>query len=151
MTFTQNIKTDAHENLLLAAYFQTIYPTDFGSTFTPSARSVYYSLHTGDPGVNGAQNTTEAQGGSFGYSRPSEGATNANFTVASAQATNVNSESFGLFTAGAASETYTHLGIGSGASGAGVLFYRALLQTSLLCEESSSPTLEVGDLIVGEK
>lgn len=152
MAFTSGIKTNDHEDMLLKAFFQNTYPTDFGGSYTPSVRSVFIGLCTADPGVNGTQLTSEAQGGagSNGYVRDGEQANSTNFPVTSQQAKNGTDMTFGTFTGGASTETYTHAAIGSLNTTAGTLYYRGLLQTSLVGGVGAAPVLEATKLIIGE-
>ncbi len=152
MAFTSGIKTNDHEEMLLKAFFQNTYPTDFGGTYSPTGRSVFIGLCTADPGVNGAQNTNEAQGGAGnnGYARGGDSALVADFPVTSSQAKNTDDLTFGTFTGGASSETYTHASIGTASTGAGTLYYRATLQTALAGTVGSAPVLEATKLIIGE-
>lgn len=152
MAFTSGIKTNDHEEMLLKAFFQNTYPTDFGGSYTPSANQCFIGLCTADPGVNGTQLTNEAQGaaGTNGYARDGDATNSTNFPVTSSQAKNANDMTFGTFTGGASSETYTHASIGSNNTGAGTLYYRATLQTALAGGVGSSPVLEATKMIIGE-
>lgn len=81
-----------------------------GST---AAGSLYISLHTADPGRAGLQTTSEAT--YTGYARLAIVRSSAGWTVAGNQASNAAVATFNICTAG--SNTITHFGIGTDASG----------------------------------
>jgi hypothetical protein len=110
------------------------------------ATNLYVSLHTGDPGEAGAQNTSEAAYTS--YARVAVARTSGGWTVASGAVTNAAAIQFPQATGG--SETITHFGVGTGASGAGYLLYSGALTASLAVSNGIQPEFAAGDLDITE-
>lgn len=90
-----------------------------------TAGNLYMTLHTADPGVAGAQNTSEF--GYTGYARIAVPRTSSDWTYAltagvGAQMKNTNALTFGKMTAGTGG-TALYWGIGTDSSGAGNLLW----------------------------
>ena len=129
-------KSNAAENALLQLFFNNV---DFatigdagGLQNSATAGNFYISLHTADPGEAGNQTTSEATYGS--YARVAVARTVGGWTVSGATAINAAQITFPESTLG--TNIITYFGIGTEASGAGVLMYSGAL--------SSSRTVEVG-------
>ncbi len=140
--------TNAFETALLTLYFNNTDHANIGDAAglqnSTAAGSFYVSLHTADPGEAGAQNTTEAT--YTGYARVAVARSGAGWTIASANASNAAAITFGLCTAG--SDTITHFGIGSDASGVGNLFFKGALTASRNISAGITPSFAIGELDV---
>lgn len=110
-----------------------------GST---TAGVFYVSLHTANPNETGSQNTTEAAYGS--YARVSVARSTAGWTVASGVGDNDAAITFAQAASG--SETETHFGLGSDASGAGNLFLWGALTAGLAVSALITPSFAAGSL-----
>lgn len=108
--------------------------------------NLYVSLHIADPAETGAQNTNEANYGS--YARVAVARTTGGWTVSGNQATNAAAVVFPEATSGA--NTITHVGIGTASSGAGKLLYKGELTNPLSVSLGIEPRFEIGDLILDE-
>jgi hypothetical protein len=105
--------------------------------------SLFMSLHTADPDEAGSQTTSEVA--YTGYARVAVARSGVGFTVtgnAVALAADVN---FPAGTGG--SGTATHWGIGTAASGAGVLLYKGAISPSIVCGAGVTPALTAGTLV----
>ena len=114
--------------------------------FCAPATNLYVSLHTGDPGEAGAQNTSEATYTS--YARVAVARTSSGWTVASGAATNAAEVAFPACTGG--SNTITHWGVGTASSGAGALLYKGALSASLAVSNGITPRFAAGDIDITE-
>jgi hypothetical protein len=104
---------------------------------TPLA-NLYLSLHTGDPGVNGNQQTNEC--GYTGYERVAVPRDGTGFTVTGASVSPAANTDFPEATAG--SETATHFAIGTAASGAGKLLYAGSITPNIAISSGVVPRLK---------
>lgn len=96
--------------------------------------NLYISLHTADPGASGNQTTSEAAYGS--YARVALVRTSSGWTVTNNVITPVATVTFPAPTSG--SETELFIGIGSAASGTGVLYMRGSLSPGLVVASGGS-------------
>jgi hypothetical protein len=96
-----------------------------GST---TAGSLYFSLHTADPGEAGTQSTNEANYTS--YARVAVARSSAGFTVTTNQVVNAAAIQFPAPTAG--TNTLLYWGLGVAASGATALLYKGPLSSAPL-------------------
>lgn len=109
-----------------------------------AAGSLYLSLHTGDPGEAGTQETNEIS--YTGYARVAVARSSAGFTVSGNSVVLAGDEDFGKMTAGAGG-TVTHFGVGTASSGAGVLLYKGTTDPDILVEAGTIPRLEAATSI----
>ena len=127
-------KSDAWETGLLELLFKNTNFANVGDATglrgSTTAGSLYISLHTADPGEGGSQTTNECNYTSYARVAVTRGA---GFTVTgnsvspAANATFPNpSNTTNL------SQTATHFGIGTAASGAGVLLYKGALSPTIV-------------------
>ena len=137
--------TASMANNLLDLYFTNVAHANIGdaSGLQPSAGagSFYISLHTADPSA-GNQTTSEADYTS--YARVAVARSGAGWTVSAANVSNAAAVTFPAATGG--SNTITHFGIGSAASGAGVLFWSAALDASRVVSSGITPEFAIGEL-----
>lgn len=113
-----------------------------GLVGSSSAGVFYVSLHTADPGESGNQSTSEAS--YTGYARVSVARTSGGWTVSGNNASNTAAIQFGACTAG--SNTVTHVGIGTDASGSGYLLFSGALTASLAVSAGITPQFAIGEL-----
>lgn len=114
-----------------------------GST---SAGNFQISLHTADPGEAGTQVTSETS--YTGYGRVAVARSAGGFTVsgtAPTQAANAATITFGQCTAGSA--TLTHVGVGQNSSGAGAMWLKGALTSSLAVSVNIQPSFSAGALV----
>lgn len=137
-------KTNTFENDLLLLVFNN---TDIaligdaaGLQNSAAAGSLYISLHTADPGEAGSQTTNETA--YTNYVRVGVARSGSGWTVSGNQVSNAAAIAFAA--CGVTGATITHFGIGTDASGAGKLLYKASLGTVL---QGAFTAIAAGDLI----
>mgnify|MGYP003423081988 FL=1 len=137
--------TNSFENSLLLLIFNGTTIANIADNAASSpATDLYISLHTGDPGEAGSQNTTEASYTS--YARVAVARTSGGFTVSGNNAS--NTAAVILPTATGGSNTLTHFGIGLSSSGAGTLLFKGALDDTLAISNGITPRFEIGELDV---
>lgn len=140
-------KTNTAENAILLLVFNATTWNGLAENDTTSPNTdLYVSLHTGDPGEAGAQNTSEATYGS--YARVAVVRTGSGWTVSGNTVTNAALVQFPQCSSG--SETITHVGVGLGSSGSTVLLYKGALSASLAVSSGIQPQFAIGALSVSE-
>lgn len=108
-----------------------------------TAGSLYFSLHTADPGEGGDQTTNEIAYTS--YARVAVARSAAGWTVtADAVAVDAN-VTFPAGTGG--SGTATHWGLGTASSSTGVLLYKGTITPNIVCGNGVTPTLTAGTVV----
>lgn len=141
-------KSTSASNSVLALIFNATTWADIAENDTSSpAANLYLSLHTADPGVGGSQLTNETAYTNYvriavarttgGWDAPSGGAT-ANAALAQ------------FAQCGASGATLTHVAIGTGAAGAGLVLYAGALSSSLAVANGIQPQFAAGALDVTE-
>lgn len=140
-------KSNAHENSYLLLLFHN---TDFaligdaaGLQNSATTGSLYFSLHTADPGEAGDQTTNEVAYTS--YARVAVARTSGGFTVSTNTVSLVSNVTFPAGTGG--SGTATHWGLGASSSGAGVLLYKGSISPSIVCGNGVTPQLTAGTVV----
>jgi hypothetical protein len=140
-------KSNAWENGLLLLTFNN---TDFatvgdatGLRGSSAAGSLYFSLHTADPGETGTQTTSEAAYTS--YARVAVARSGSGFTVTANAVATAADVSFPPGTGG--SGTATHFGIGTSASGTGVLLYKGPINPGIVLGDGITPVLNAGTVV----
>lgn len=141
--------SNAFETAILQHVFQNAAIANIGDAggLQPSATagSLYISLHTADPGEAGTQSTSEA--GYTSYARVAVARSGGAWTVSGNEAENAAAINFPAATGGTAS--CTHFGIGTAASGAGVLLFSgALTGGTLVVSSGTTPSFAAGALTV---
>lgn len=111
-----------------------------GST---TAGSLYFSLHTADPGEAGDQTTNEIAYTS--YARKDVARSGAGFTVTGNAVATAAATTFPAGTGG--SGTATHWGLGTASSGAGVLLYKGTISPNIVCGSGVTPQLAAGTCV----
>jgi len=140
--------TNTAETNLLKLIFQNIAWANIGdvSGLQPSgaAGNLYISLHTSDPGETGDQTTNECNYTS--YARVAVVRSGSGWTVSGDNCSNAAAVAFPQCTGG--SNTATHFGIGTDASGAGNLIASGALDASLAISNGITPQFDIGELDV---
>jgi len=113
---------------------------------TAPITNLYVSLHTADPGATGNQTTSEAA--YTGYARVAVARTTGGWSITGETITNVGTVAFPASTSGPEVETW--FGVGSAASGVGVLFWAGQLTASLTVNNGITPSFAAGQLSVIE-
>lgn len=136
-------KSNTFENDLLLLLFNNTAIADIGDVAglraTTTAGSLYWSLHTADPGEAGTAITSETA--YTGYARVAGARSGAGFTVTGNSVSPPANVDFGECTAspGAA---ITHFGIVNTASGAGKLLYSGTVTPNVTMAVSVIPRLK---------
>lgn len=104
---------------------------------TSPLTNVYVSLHTADPGAAGNQTTSEAAYGS--YARVAVARTSGGWTVSTNTVVPVATISFPAAASG--SETETYAGLGSAASGTGLLWFSGAISPTIAVSTGVTPQL----------
>jgi hypothetical protein len=137
-------------------YLKAVYQAVFSDLATiwqnagSPATNLYISLHTANPGATGTQSTSEATyGGGTGYARVAVARTSAGFTITGETITNAAAINFGACVGGTG-ETETYVGIGTAASGAGILLWFGALTSSLAVNNGITPSIAIGALSITE-
>ena len=140
--------TNAFETALLTLYFNNTDHANIGDAAglqnSTAAGSFYVSLHTADPGEAGSQNTTEAT--YTPYARVAVARSGAGWTISGNNVSNTAAITFAACSSG--SDTITHFGIGSDASGVGNLFFKGALTASRNISAGITPSFAIGELDV---
>ena len=105
--------------------------------------NLYLSLHTGDPGEAGNQETSECAYTS--YARVAVARTSGGFTVSGNAATLAANVDFTEATGG--SETATHFAVGTAASGTGKVLYSGTVTPNIVISTGVTPRLTTGTSI----
>jgi hypothetical protein len=136
------------ETAILQLYFNNTDHANIGDAAglqnSASAGSFYISLHTADPTETGSQTSSEATYTS--YARVAVARSGAGWTVSGANASNAAAINFPACTGG--TNSITHFGIGSDASGAGNLFFKGALGATLSVSSGITPSFAIGELDV---
>lgn len=140
-------KTNTWETGLLSLLFENTTFSGVGdATGLPGAAtagSLYFSLHTSDPGEAGDQTTNEIAYTS--YARVAVARSSSGWTV-SGNAVAVDADvTFPAGTGG--SGTATHWGLGTASSGAGKLLYKGAISPNIVCGSGVTPQLTAGTVV----
>ena len=131
-------KTTTWANDLLKLVFQSTPVANLAdNAATSPLTNLYISLHTADPGVAGAQNTSEAA--YTGYARVAVARSAVGWTVTGNSVSPAATIVFPAATAG--SETETFWGIGVAATGAGTLLYSGSITPGIVVSNGVTPEL----------
>lgn len=140
-------KSNAFETAFLSHIFENANIALIGDATgvrgSTTAGSLYFSLHTGDPGEAGDQTTSEVTYTS--YARVAVARSSSGWTV-SGNAVAVDADvTFPAGTGG--SGTATHWGLGTDSSGAGLLLYKGTISPSIVCGNGVTPKLTAGTVV----
>lgn len=137
-------KTNAFETAFLSHLFENANIANIGDATgirgSTTAGSLYFSLHTSDPGEAGDQTTNEIAYTS--YARVAVARSSSGWTV-SGNAVSVDADvTFPAGTGG--SGTATHWGLGAESTGAGTLLYKGTISPNIVCGNGVTPKLTAG-------
>ncbi len=140
-------KSNAFETALLSHIFENadiaLIGDAAGLQNSATAGSLYFSLHTADPTDAADQTTSEVAYTS--YARVAVARSSSGWTV-SGNAVAVDADV--VFPAGTGgSGTATHWGLGTDASGAGLLLYKGAISPSIVCGNGVTPRLTAGTVV----
>lgn len=136
--------TTAGANAYAKLLFQAVAIANIADNAASSPlTNLYLSLHTADPGAGGNQTTNEAAYGS--YARVAVARTTGGWAVTGNVVNPLATVNFPTATSG--SETELFVGIGSAASGAGVLYMRGSLSPGIVVTAGAPPVLTTGTSI----
>lgn len=132
------------ENALLLLLFNaTTFANVAINATTSPITNVYVSLHTADPGESGSQSTSETTYTS--YARAAVARSSGGWTVTNNSVSPAAAIPFPAGTGG--SGTVTHFGVGSAASGAGVLWFSGTVTPNITVGSGVTPSLTTGTAI----
>lgn len=140
-------KSNAFETAFLSHIFENadiaLVGDATGVRGSTTAGSLYFSLHTSDPGEAGDQTTNEVAYTS--YARVAVARSGSGWTVTgNAVAVDAN-VTFPAGTGG--SGTATYWGLGTSASGAGLLLFKGSISPSIVCGSGVTPQLTAGTCV----
>jgi hypothetical protein len=140
-------KSNTHETDYLKLIFNNVTMTLVGDAAgilkSVADGSLYFSLHTADPGEAGDQTTSEVAYTS--YARVAVARTTGGFTVTGNAVALVANVTFPAGTGG--SGTAGFWGIGASASGVGKLLYKGAISPSIVCGSGVTPQLTAGTVV----
>jgi hypothetical protein len=146
-------KSNAWQNDILLLLFNNTTAPNIGDVTglvgSGTVGNLYVSLHTADPTAAGNQTSNEAN--YTGYARVAVARTSGGWTVSGSsptQVTNAGTVTFPLCTGG--TNTVTYVGVGTAASGAGVLLYSGPLSSSLAISNNITPAFSATALVLTE-
>jgi hypothetical protein len=140
-------KSNAFETAFLSHLFENADIANVGDATglrgSTTAGSLYWSLHTADPGEAGDQTTNEIAYTS--YARVATARSSSGWTV-SGNAVSVDADvTFPAGTGGTG--TATHWGLGTSSSGAGTLLYKGAIDPDIVCGNGVTPKLNAGQVV----
>jgi len=140
-------KSNTHETDYLKLIFNnttmSLVGDATGVVGSGAAGSLYFSLHTADPGEAGDQTTSEVAYTS--YTRVAVARTTGGFTVSGNAVSLVANVTFPAGTGG--SGTAAYWGVGASSSGAGKLLYKGAISPSIVCGSGVTPQLTAGTVV----
>lgn len=137
-------KSNAFENSLLKLIFNATAIANLADNAASSPlTNLYVSLHTADPGEAGDQSTSEATYTS--YARVAVIRTSGGWTVTNNSVSPVANIDFPNCTGG--TNTITYFGVGTAASGAGVLYYSGTVTPNISVSSGVTPRLTTSSTI----
>lgn len=140
-------KSNSLENGLLELIFKNTNFANVGDATglrgSTTAGSLYFSLHTADPGEAGDQTTSETTYTT--YARVAVARSGAGFTVTANSVSPAADVTFPAGTGGGG--TVTHFGVGTASSGAGVLLYKGTVTPNIVTGSGITPKLTTATAI----
>lgn len=138
-------KGNTFENDLLKLIFNaTAIANIADNAGTSPLTNLYVSLHTGDPGEDGNQTTSEVS--YTGYARVAVERTSDGWTVTNNSVSPAADITFGQMTEGTGG-TVTHAAIGTASSGTGKILYKGSLSASIEVTTGVTPIIGAGSTI----
>jgi len=141
-------KSDVFENDLLKLIFNGTTIANLANNATSSPlTNLYVSLHTADPGEAGNQSTSEVSTAVYvGYTRVAVARTSGGWTVTANSVSPVANIDFPACTGGTGA-TISFFGVGSAASGTGVLYYSGSVSPPIGVVNGVTPRLTTASTI----
>jgi hypothetical protein len=140
-------KSSAWANALLLLLFQNTNAANIGDATglrgSSTAGSLYWSLHTADPGPSGNQSTSEIAYTS--YARVAGARSSGGFTVTTNSCSPAAAVNFPTGTGG--SGTAAYFGIGTAVSGTGILLYSGPISPTIATGSGVTPQLTTATAI----
>lgn len=137
-------KGDTFENDLLKLIFNGTAIANLADNAASSPlASLYFAMHSADPGEGGSQTTNEVAYTS--YARVAVARNSTGFTVTGSSVSPVNDINFPTATGGSA--TATHFSIGTASSGAGKILYSGTLSPAIVISNGVPPVITNGTTI----
>ncbi len=131
-------KSASFDNSFLKLVFNAVGIANLAdNTATSPLTSLYVSLHTADPTSSGNQSSSEAT--YTGYARVAVARSTAGWTVTGNSVSPAATISFPACTGG--TNTITNLGIGTAATGTGVLLYSGTVSPNISVASGVTPQL----------
>lgn len=143
-------KSNAFETAFLALILQNANIANLGDATgvrgSSSAGSLYFALHTADPGEAGSAQTT-SEVSYTGYSRVAVARSGAGFDVTDDVGSPVADVVFGACTAIGAPISATHFSIGVAGAGSGLILWRGALTPAIGIDVGVTPIIDSGTTI----
>lgn len=137
-------KSDSWENALLLLLFNNTNAANIGDATglrgSTTVGSLYFSLHTADPGDAGTQSTSEVSYTGYARVAVNRASGAGGFAVTGNSVSPVSNVDFPSSTGGTGG-TVTYFGIGTAASGAGVLLYSGTISPNIVVSNGVQPRL----------
>ena len=138
-------KSDTFENDLLKLIFNAVAIANLAdNAATSPLTSLYFSLHTADPGEAGTEATSEIS--YTGYTRMAVARTSAGFTVSGNTVNLTANVDFPKMTGGTGG-TVTHFAVGVASTGATKILYSGAVSPTIAVATGTIPRLETGTSI----
>ena len=138
--------SNAFANDILKLVFQGVGIDGLADDADGGATQLFISLHSADPGASGTQETSELD--YEGYARLAVARSADGFTVDGATMHPTEAWEFGEMTGGTA-QTATYMAIGTEATGAGKILFRAALNPTISLSEGVTPRLRTSSTLRG--
>lgn len=139
-------KTTVWSEAILGLLFNGVAIANIAINATSSPLTdLYISLHTADPGIGGNQTTSEAAYTSYARVAISRNSSSPAWTITGESISPNANIVFPTATGG--SETETFVGVGSAATGTGVLYYSGALSPNLVVSSGVTPTLTTASTV----
>lgn len=138
--------SNAFANDILKLVFQGVGIDGLADDAVGGATQLFISLHSADPGAAGTQETSELD--YEGYERLAVARSADGFTVDGVTMHPTEAWEFGEMTGGN-SQTATHMAIGTAATGAGKILFRAALNPTIAMAEGVTPRLRTSSTLRG--
>jgi hypothetical protein len=146
-------KSSAFNNAWLKHVFQNSAVANVGDATglrgSSSAGSLYFAMHTADPGAGGDQTTSECN--YSGYARQGLARSAAGFTVTGSSVSPASQLDFPSPTDTTnLPQTATHWSVGVASSGAGIVLYSGAMTPNLIDSTGSAPSIGTATTITEE-
>ncbi len=142
-------KGNTFETELLALIFQNANMSLVGDATglrgSSAAGSLFFALHTADPGEAGDQTTNEVA--YTGYARVGVARTSGAFTVSGNAVSLAAAVEFGARSNSGVAVVATHFSVGVASSGAGKILYRGTLTPQMTISEGGIPRINAGQFV----